>query len=248
MGLEYARGVWVFFLDSDDSLPSQAIESLMAHSESDVDMVLGGIRKCDDLNDDLETIAFDQEKTISIEGALDGFVVPKQWHGDWQRYLVNRIYRLSVINEFGLRFLTNIYYKEDGLFVAQYLCRCENKVVCIPDIVYSYRQTTTSAMGSLSTSYDAKLLTNIDSHGYIFRELKKRGVCKDILERELGHLFQNYDWIGSVMKQSRALTRENNCVLIRRIIKNAGPTRAFFRFVVPLYGRKIKKKLNLILR
>jgi Glycosyltransferases involved in cell wall biogenesis len=79
MGLEYARGVWVFFLDSDDSLPSQAIESLMAHSESDVDMVLGGIRKCDDLNDDLETIAFDQEKTISIEGALDGFVVPKQW-------------------------------------------------------------------------------------------------------------------------------------------------------------------------
>ena len=248
LGLDYARGEWVLFIDSDDLLPSNALGLLMTKVDRDVDMVYGAIRKFDEVNETLETIAVDLEKKLSVEEALDAFIVPKQRHGDWQRYLFNRIYRLSIIKEFGVRFITDIHYKEDGLFVVQYLCRCDNRVVCIPDIVYLYRQVPSSAMGSLATAYNPKLLSNIDSHGYIYRELKKRGSNRVVLNRELNHLFQNYYWISGIMRQAGVFTKENKRLLVKHIIKNTGFIETFYRLVIIRYALKIKRKLLCISR
>ena len=248
LGLENARGAWVFFLDSDDLLPDRALEMLMAHADDDSDMVLGAIRKFNDEDADIETISVDRTKQLSIDEALDAFVFSTQRNGDWHRYLFNRIYRMSVIQDFRLRFLTDVYYKEDGVFVVQYLCRCRKGVFCIPDVVYLYRQIPTSAMGSLATTYNQKLLTNIDSHGYIYRELKRYGASKDVIDRELGHMFQNYDWIGGIMRLTGFFTKENKRLLIKRIMKNAGPMETFNRFVILRFGRKIQRKMRRILK
>ena len=242
IGLDNACGEWVFFLDSDDLLPNRALEILAARIAGDVDMVYGAIRKFDENGDSVETINVIQEGEISVEETLDAFIVPNHRSGDWHRYLFNRIYRMSTINKFSLRFFTDIHYKEDGLFVAQYLCRCENKVVCIPDIVYLYRQTAGGAMGSLAKKYNERLLTNVDSHGIIYRELKKRGVNKDLLQRELNEIFGNFDWICRVMKRSGAYNSKNKSLLLKRVIKNAGPVSTFYHLVVLRYGRKIKRK------
>ena len=247
VGLDHARGEWVFFLDADDLLPVHTLESLLAHAGPDVDMVYGGIRKFDDTDDDVETIPVFREGKIAVEDALAAFIVPKQRYGDWHRYLFNRIYRLSIVKEFGLRFNTDIYYKEDGLFVVQYLCRCSSTVVCIPDIVYLYRQVANSAMGSLATRYNDKLLTNIDSHGHILCELQRRGVHRDLIEREENEVFGNYDWIARVMKRSGDYHADNKRLLLKRVIKNAGPMRSFHHFVILRYGRKIKRKLRKLL-
>lgn len=244
VGLDNARGEWVLFIDSDDLLPYHALELLMKYAENDVDMVYGAIRKFDESEENVETIPVDKEGTQSIDDALDAFIAPKQRPGDWQRYLFNRIYRLSIIRDFGLHFHSDIFYKEDGLFVVQYLCHCDKKVMCIQDVVYFYRQTSMSAMGSLATAYHPKLLTNVDAHGLIYRELKKRGVRKDVLEREINHLFQNYDWIGGIMRQAGVYTKENKRQLMKRIIKNAGLVKTFYRFVILRYSRKIKRKLH----
>lgn len=221
-GLDNAQGEWAAFVDSDDILPQDALWRLIQLVDDETDMAFGSIRKFDNDNDDLETIDAGEKRTMTIEECLAGFVAPKIWKGDWQRYLFNRLYRLSIINGFGLRFRNDIYYKEDGLFVVQYLCRCKNKVVCVPDIVYLYRQTNNSAMGSLATKYNDRLLTNVDAHGMIFRELKKFGVEKELLVRELKHLFQNYDWIMGIMKSSNDNTLKNRRLLRNRIIKNGG--------------------------
>ena len=117
-----------------------SIQSLVAHVGTDVDMVYGGIRKFDESSDTIETIAVRGRERISVEEALDAFVAPEERNGDWHKYLYNRIYRMIIIKRFGLRFKEEIYYKEDGLFVVQYLCQCENKVACIPDIVYKTKK------------------------------------------------------------------------------------------------------------
>lgn len=242
VGLEKAKGEWVFFLDSDDLLPARALEMLMAHVDNDVDMVYGAIRKFNEIDDNLETIIVDKKHCFSVEEALDAFVVPSQRNGDWHRYLINRIYRKSTIIKNGLKFMTDIYYKEDGLFVAQYLCRCYQKVICIPDIVYLYRQVPNSAMGSLARTYNPRLLTNLDSHGCIYQELKRRGIRKEIIKRERNELFQNYVWISDVMRRAGVFTRENKFRLLKRVRENAGPVNTFYHLVVLRYCRKIKRK------
>lgn len=41
LGLNYAQGEWIFFVDSDDSLPKTSLESLLARS-SDANIIAGG--------------------------------------------------------------------------------------------------------------------------------------------------------------------------------------------------------------
>ena len=241
VGLDNAEGEWVFFLDSDDLIPYEALHLLVSHMASDVDMVYGSIQKFDDVEACVETISVNQVGDVSIEDALNAFVVPQIRTGDWQRYLFNRLYRMSIIKEFSLRFFTDIHYKEDGLFVVQYLCRSKNKVACIPDIVYLYRQTTNSAMGSLATKFNEKLLTNIDSHGQIVRELERRGVSKVVLKRELREIFGNYEWITRIMRRSGVYNTENKRLLLKRVIKNAGPAKSFYYFVILRFRRMIKR-------
>ena len=243
-GLDNTKGEWVFFMDSDDLLPARALGVLISRADSEVDMVYGGIRIINEINDNAETILVNREGGISIEDALDAFVYPAKPIGDWHRYLFNRFYRTSIINEYNLRFNTDIYYKEDGLFVVQYLCRCKQKVVTLFDIVYWYRQTNNSTMGRLKTTYNAKLLTNVDSHGLILRELKEYGVSKDLIDREREHIILNYYWIASVMRSAGVLSRKNDCLLLKRIIKNAGFLVSFHNLIIPRFCRFIKRRLS----
>lgn len=41
LGLNYAQGEWIFFVDSDDSLPKTSLESLLSRS-SDANIIAGG--------------------------------------------------------------------------------------------------------------------------------------------------------------------------------------------------------------
>lgn len=245
LGLDNAQGDWAAFVDSDDILPNRALECMMVETNKETDMVYGGIRKFAGTDETVEIIDVKKKEAITIDEALNAFVVPKKRNGDWHRYLFNRIYRMDIIKKFGLRFFTNIYYKEDGLFVVQYLCRCQNKVLCVPDIVYLYRQVSNSAMGSLTTSYNERLLTNVDAHGYIIKEFKKRGVCKDLIEREVNEVFGNYDWISSIMRRSGAYNKKSRHLLLKKTIKNAGIVNFIRHFVIFRCGRKIKRKLSL---
>lgn len=240
VGLDNANGEWVFFLDSDDILPHTALEMLLSSANQNVDMVYGGICKFNEQTDNLETIAINQKREISILDSLDAFIVPRKRSSDWHRYLFNRIYRMSIIKDFDLRFFSDIHYKEDGLFVVQYLCRSTKMVACIPAIVYLYRQNENGAMGRLATHFNPKLLTNVDAHGIILRELKRLNVSQDLIDRERNEIFQNYYWICSVMKRSNELTRHNRNLLLIKVIRSAGFVNTLRYLVLPLIIRKFK--------
>ena len=96
-GLDNAKGTWVLFVDSDDLLPSNALNYLIEITNSDIDMSLGGFSKFDDQHSVLETIR-PSASIISPENCVDWFVTPVLRNGDWQRYIWNRLFRLSIIN------------------------------------------------------------------------------------------------------------------------------------------------------
>ena len=242
VGLDNLKGEWVMFVDSDDMLPSGAIECLINKTNDSIDLVMGGIQKIDNDRCNIEYIPAGQDCICSKEDCIDKFIAPNKWVGDWQRYLWNRIYRVSIINRWRLRFRTDIFYKEDGLFIIDYLARCSKSVACTNDIVYLYRQVPNSAMGALNSSFNSKLFTNIDAHGEIIHVIKKMGVSKSIIKREEKHLVQNYYWIMSIMEKTGANNLTNRISLNNRILRNGGILNYIFFFVILKYGRMLKRR------
>ena len=230
------------FVDSDDLLPSDALKYLIESTNSDIDMSLGGFCKFNDQHSVLETIR-PCASIISPETCIDWFVTPVQRNGDWQRYIWNRLFRLSIINFHSIRFRENIHYKEDGLFLIQYLTRCTNKVACTTEIVYLYRQVSNSAMGKLNTSYNEHLLSVIDAHGGIYRQLVISGISKYIRNRELKHLFDNYYWILDIMQKSESDTRTNKRLLRSSIIKNGGVFNYLYYVIILHYWDALKRRI-----
>lgn len=240
LGLDQAQGEFVCFVDADDVIPKGCFENLATSLSDDTDMVFGGIRKFSEENVCLEQISIESKMFLDKSGCIDFFLPPVNSESDWQRYLYNRIYRRAIIEKNHIRFNSKIHYKEDGLFVVQYICSCQHGFVYIPEIVYCYRQNDQSAMLSLNKTFNKRLLTNVDAHGEILRILKRNHIRPDLLAREERHLFQNYQWILDIMKHTGAASWRNRILLNIKLMKNAGVVEYVRVFVYHRLKKKIK--------
>ncbi len=113
IGLDAATGEWIMFLDSNDLLPEDSIDNLLQLTGESIDTSIGSLRKFDDDTPGIETVSVGCTGLISVTDCIDRFIAPRKWTCDWQRYIVNRPFRASIINSFNLRFPTDLYYKED---------------------------------------------------------------------------------------------------------------------------------------
>lgn len=109
-GIEAARGKWLFFLDADDLLTPNALESLLALADDALDVVCGayamryvdeGGREeiCTCADGDLQTVL---ESLIRGDSALNSMCA--------------RLYRRSVVMERGIRAPLGVKVGEDVLF------------------------------------------------------------------------------------------------------------------------------------
>ena len=242
LGLDLAIGEWVMFVDSDDSLPKSAIENHMNSVSEFVDMSMGSLMKVDNDYNELETIK-EEKRIVSVEQIVEDFIAPDQWDKDWHRYIGNRLFRKSVIDSNSLRFKEDIYYKEDGLFILMFLYSCTRQVACIPEVVYYYNQVPNSALGSLNTSFNPRVLSIIDAHGEIYKELLRRKAPKNVIERELRHLFRNYPWISSMMKDAGVYNAKNKHNLRVKMINNGGLINFIEYVTIPHLFQAVKRRL-----
>ena len=246
IGIDNASGEWVMFVDSDDIIPPFALERLIECTNEGIDMSLGGYRKFDDKNDNIETVIVEEPGLYSAEQCIDSFIAPLKWSGDWQRYMVNRIFRLSIINAYHLRFRTDLHYKEDGLFLLQYLGKCTNDIIFISDIVYLYRQVPNSAMKGVYLSFNPRLFSIIDAHGELLKELHKLKAPKSLIKRELLHYYHNYFWIKDILNKTDANEKANNRILKSKTIKNGGVFNYLYHVIFLHYLDSIKRRIPFI--
>lgn len=238
-GLDKAAGTYLMFLDADDLLTPDALQQCRSRMDG-ADMAAGGIRRFDE-NGDAGCITVDKEMACGRDGSLSLFLPPESGEADCHRFLFNRMLRTEVVRQNGLRFCEDIAYKEDGLFVVQYICRSTRPARFFPDIIYRYRQTADSAMGRLQSGYSARLLTNVDAHGAILREMKRSGAAAGLIQRERLCLFRNYSWIRSVMAVSGADNMTNRARLLGRLLLNGGPA-AFIQQAAASLARRKKQR------
>lgn len=179
--LENMNGEWLMFLDSDDEILASAMQNLLtAAMNSGSDMSMGNYVSVQSKGDDIHSNTYPTPRTMSFEDVLTLFFVYPR--GRFQGYLANRIMKASVVRDNHLRFREDIYYKEDGLFLVQYLLYSKKDVPFITDVTYLYKIREGSAMMAASRRYNRKYLTNLDARIAILNEIERHAPIDSLVK------------------------------------------------------------------
>lgn len=121
-GLKNIRGKYVCFVDADDVMPKNALQTMITYAEKEsAEIVQGGYYRI--------------EGETMVKGVIDKYSVGKSSNNNLTGFAWGKVFRNYVFKN--LRYPENYWY-EDSLF--SFLIFPQNyKSVVIPDIVYYYR-------------------------------------------------------------------------------------------------------------
>lgn len=183
-GVNVAKGDYVLFLDSDDWLEPNALETI-ANALSDEDMLcFSGRRyleatKSFNPTDQLPEKAYDSGIEYYNENALlyrdFAFVC-----------VVLRAYKRVFLNENKLRFKEGIYH-EDNLFTP-IACCCAHGVRVVNECLYDYRIRTNSITTSFDFKHKRDFMTIANDLATFF--IPKQGFDKTTVYQAITHHFQ----------------------------------------------------------
>lgn len=168
--LERASGDYIYFCDSDDLLYEDCLETLIKNMNDSIDCSIGGYIITDTTGKAITDNKNYKESYISIEDTLVDFYNPmyKTFNG----YIWNRLFKRSIILENNIRFKENIYIKEDGLFLVEYLCKCKKKTFYTTKPVYKYIQHSSSAMHTCLNTVNKKSLSRLEGTIFCYKAIK----------------------------------------------------------------------------
>lgn len=147
-GAKAASGDWVCFVDSDDTLPKDALQNLYAGTKAmeTVEMVVG-------FRDGVKIKMFDA--AYSLEDYRYATIARKDLHVA----VYGRLYRRKLFTDFMFDIPRNVLQGEDWLFNVRYAFAMQHKPVVVERCVYHYIITD----GGLHTSEETpKSLINYD--------------------------------------------------------------------------------------
>lgn len=132
IGLEYAVGTWVTFVDSDDCVSPSFMEVLL--NNTDEDLVVGSFATFGNFHEEyiLESFIY-SKKQLSLD--LNACLSKVHFSTSWGKF-----FKKNVLDTTKLRFSVNIDSTEDTLFVYKYMLYV-NSVNIKSDITYFYRHT-----------------------------------------------------------------------------------------------------------
>lgn len=243
VGLDNAKGEWIYFSDADDEVDKNGLKRLLELTSNQIDLVMAGykvlgknqiIQYCTQLKSCSEYISPNQ--------ALTELYYPI--HGYYQGFLWSKLFRSSVIRENSHKFNTNIYYNEDRLFIFEYIC-LSKKNVCYSDIsVYNYYQREYSAMSKLKTKYDKKFITDFDAF-YLMKKclLESQYANKNLIILSNRGMFSSYMNNKCMMKSSNTPPIKELNTIRKILIREIGVIS-----YISFYLRRLLRKIFYIIK
>lgn len=138
-GYSKATGDYITFCDSDDTLPNNAIETMLDEAyRSGADVISGTVKYLMDNGDYFiwtNKLTYGKDKLSVFKSMLQG---------EFHHNLCSRLFKRSILQKYKYRNYENLLNGEDGLLFYQIVDNC-SIVTTIDSVVYEYRQNTNSS-------------------------------------------------------------------------------------------------------
>ena len=194
-GINNANGEFVFFLDSDDWLPLDAIEKLYGKmKDENADIVIGG-RCTITLKNNYLFLPNNYNKNLNFEEYIiksfkDESFRPAAW---------GKLYKTKIIKRYSLYFPKGLLY-EDLLFVMKYLYY-SNKIVILEESIYNYRYDRKDSIVNTLSIKDIDCLKTVEILDKFFKENEMERILKEEYYKKYIMEWIIYATIGKLYKK-----------------------------------------------
>lgn len=221
LGIDKISGEWVAFIDSDDWLETDAIESLMKLTDGKrVEMVIAGYNIVDDSESRCPCTDTQKKKILSRDEALTEMFRPKDY--PYLGYVAGKLYRADIIRGKNIRFDDELSYNEDRLFCVAYLCAVKSDVAYTTRPAYNYYQRKGSLMNSLSNCYNPKYLSDFNAYLKMLDEVKRIKANIPIKRWVKTGLCLSYKTIINMMINGKCYDKNAHHFMLGKLISSGG--------------------------
>lgn len=147
-GLDAATGKYIYFLDGDDYIKPELIETVVSYMDDGFDMVTFNFESVSQNEKVVGGSSYEYgEYEITSKREQYEFLIYKllTCKIGWESW--SRIFSHELINKYNLRFADNRRIFAEDMYFCLCYCSHAHKIVSIPSRFYCYRQRTDSIMG-----------------------------------------------------------------------------------------------------
>ena len=159
LGLRNATGEWICFVDADDLVLEGGLQQLADRISDDVDMVWGGYEVFNEQGERTYAVSDRITESLTNEEGLEMLFLPRYYR--YLGFVCGRLLRRTVIDSWRISFDEDLYYNEDRLFFARFMCASEAAILFTTTPVYGYIEQEKSAMGLLKKGFNLKFTTDL---------------------------------------------------------------------------------------
>lgn len=225
-GIKLALGKWIFFIDADDVLPSDAIKSLTALSvDENADLIVGGYSINDTKKNTTKVYCVPEPVLNRTEAANMLFLENKY---GYQGYIWNKLFRRSVIAGNDILFDEHYAFNEDRLFCVEYVCAMKGTAISCGSVIYNYIKHPGSTIGMINGNL--RILDDYTSSLYIYERLKECHFPRRTVNLSRDNLVFSYDFIRHNLGMSNEVEQKRIIADIKCKAINDSGGMMFFAF------------------